>query len=170
MYLVSPDVLDNLLLDCIDKIPFHNYDYKVLAKVMYNIGCRACETYSMSRWVMVTNDVFTLSPCKFSDTRVFSVSELPVEYVSYLLGLEANINNVTYRKLEYCLNSVIGHFGIYVKGKDSVCHLFRHNYVKKLIAQGLNEVQIKSKLGERTLRSTRQYMYSEIFSRHVISF
>jgi hypothetical protein len=49
---------------------------------------------------------------------------------------------------------------IFVGKKQCTNHLFRHNYVKKLIAKGMTDEQIRIHMGERQMKSALAYINS----------
>jgi integrase len=166
MQLVSPVQLSSLCGFVIENMPVHLTEYKYMCQLMLDTGCRASESIELSRWSLFNQNTIKLQPQKRNDIRIFDASTLdPVNFfkISNQIEYAAYIN---YRRLEYAISGLIGQFGIVIKNKSSVCHLFRHNYVQRLLLQDKSDIEIKDLLGERTMKSTNDYILSEIYSKH----
>ena len=149
-----------------DKMPvYYNAQY-IACLIMYQTGCRAKESIDPSKWEVFGTDTIILHPQKGNDSRLFLRTDLPAQLLQIIDNNPTYFDPITYRKLEYAINQLIYHCGIHIDGKDTVCHLFRHNYVKKLLDTGHTAEQIKTKLGERTMKATESYINSQVIARN----
>lgn len=132
-----------------------------LFEVMYMCGVRAGESINRNLWTFQNNDVVILTPQKWNDKRIFLTSEIPSNFLNYLQNdalLEFTHN---YSRLNYLFNNLCVYPDIYIGRKKSTCHLFRHNYVKKLLEQNKTPEEIRATMGERQLKSAMAYINSK---------
>ena len=149
-------------------MPAYYTAQRICTQVMYQTGCRAKESFKLELWERFSTDTIILHPQKGNDARFFLANDVPAQFVFLIDNNQAYFEGFTYRKLEYAINLLIKNFGIHIDSKDSVCHLFRHNYVKKLIDAGQDASQIKTALGERTMKATESYLNSQVTARQWI--
>lgn len=166
MFVLTDSQIDNLCLKVINEMPFHLQEYKKICEVLYATGCRASEAYELNLWEIVTPEVLILRPKKFNDRRIILTGTTPPFFYDMLLNNISFGTYITYRKLQYNINQIASQYGIEVLDKDSVAHVFRHNYVRKLLNEGKTEVEIKEILGERTLQATRNYTLGVVKARY----
>lgn len=128
---------------------------------MYHLGCRASESIDRSLWSVNPDNSYTLQPLKNNDVRQFNSFEVPFEFQLYIEGINEPGYNVNYERLRYLFKMFSIYPRIWVGKKESTCHLFRHNYVKKLMSQGLSNEEIRVKLGEKNMKSALSYIESQ---------
>lgn len=140
-----------------------NFDAVVYPQflAMYWLGIRAQESIKREMWQFQGSDVLVLSPQKYNDKRVFAVQDVPEEFLFYLKNADLFKYNVNYSRLNYTFSQLINYSAIFVGKKASTLHLFRHNFVKKLLEIGKTPEEIKIILGERQMKSTLAYVDSK---------
>lgn len=127
---------------------------------MYFTGCRASESIDADRWTVQPDSSYVLETLKNNNPRYFTNFDLPFEFQLYLEQSEFVAYRINYERLRYLFKMFSNYPRIWVGKKESTCHLFRHNYVKKLIDQGFNNEEIRIKLGERNMKSALSYINS----------
>lgn len=127
---------------------------------MYFTGCRASESIDVSRWTIQADNSYILDTLKNNDPRYFSNFDLPFEFQLYIEQSAFVSYSINYERLRYLFKMFSLYPRIWIGRKESTCHLFRHNYVKKLMSQGLTNEEIRVKLGERNLKSALSYINS----------
>lgn len=136
---------------------------KTAALVMYHTGCRAVESITLSRWERLSPKSYILTPQKGNNSRVISNTFIP-DIFDNAIRDEINIfNGLNYDKLRYHINEAFINRQYKIGGKDSVCHVFRHNYAKRLHAQGYSDEDIQHDMGEVNIESAQGYIYSEVY-------
>lgn len=128
---------------------------------MYFLGCRASESIDRSLWSVNSDNSYTLRPLKNNDHRQFDSFEVPFEFQLYIEGINEPGYNVNYERLRYLFKMFSIYPRIWIGRKESTCHLFRHNYVKKLMSQGFSNEDIRVKLGEKNMKSALSYIESQ---------
>lgn len=134
-----------------------------LFEVMYQNGVRANEAINRALWAFQSGDVVVLTPQKYNDKRIFNLNDLPVNFINYLQNPHLVTFSPNYSRLNYLFNNLSIYPSIYIGRKKSTNHLFRHNYVKKLMASGMESEQIRVHMGERQMKSAMAYIDS-VFS------
>lgn len=128
---------------------------------MYYLGCRASESIDRSLWSVNPDNSYTLQPLKNNDVRHFDSFEVPFEFQLFIEGINVPDYNVNYERLRYLFKMFSIYPRIWVGKKESTCHLFRHNYVKKLLSQSFTNEEIRVKLGEKNMKSALAYIDSQ---------
>ncbi len=159
-YYLSNDELDSNLKYILGEVrKIEPAAYPCFA-AMYFTGCRASESIDVSRWTILTDSSYILNTLKNNDPRYFSNFDLPFEFQLYLEQSVFVPYSINYERLRYLFKMFSNYPRIWIGKKESTCHLFRHNYVKKLIHQGLTNEEIRVKLGERNMKSALSYINS----------
>lgn len=158
--------LDKVCKSVIERLPqWYNYlsDY---FNLLYNTGVRANEPLDRNIWEQISEDTVKLQPFKNNNTRLIPTSSLPLSFLQIINNPLVGNYTINYSKANYIVYNIIGHYGIIIKNKESLLHLFRHNFVKKLVESGKSNEQIKSELGERTMKAALDYIDSKIYSKY----
>lgn len=159
--------LDNICNEAILKVPAHLKELRFYYKLMYLTGCRAEESVNFNMWSFVSENIVMLKPLKNNNNRIFDVTELPQEFTSFVNGEYATTLGFNYRKLQYYIDSSIGYYGLTVGNKKIKCHVFRHNFAKRLFDSGLAEEAIQMLMGHTSMESTQGYIYSIIEAKYL---
>lgn len=161
----EPDLLDNYQLDSnlksiVDRVKEIEPSVYPCFSVMYFTGCRASESFDKSLWLRNQDNSYILHPLKNNNVRYFSSFEIPFEFQLFLESSNALPSFINYEKLRYLFKSFSLYPRIWIGNKESTLHLYRHNYVKKLIDQGFTNEEIQIKLGEKSMKSALSYIES----------
>lgn len=135
----------------------------IAAHLQYLTGARANDVLSFERWTLLANGNIQLAPQKGNLNRVFTPSEIDSKFYYYISNGINIFDGLFYRKYCYYVERCL-YANAFTIGRKSVnTHLFRHLYAKRLQSQGLTDVVIKEKMGERKLQSAQGYIYSSIY-------
>lgn len=134
-------------------------------EVMFLLGCRASESFNKSLWRKTSEFIYELSPLKGNNRRFFHTQDVPDSFKFYLENDRAVSYSLNYNKLSYLFKQLSLYRSIYVGEKQSTLHLFRHNYVKILLANHFTNEEIQHRLGEKNLKSAMAYISSEFSSK-----
>lgn len=136
---------------------------RLAAEIMYLTGCRAVESITPDMWERLSFKSYILHPQKGNNDRVITNTAIPDLFDGILQSGSNFFNNINYDKLKYHMNLALINRQYRVGNKDTVCHIFRHNYAKQLALQGYTDEDIQHDLGEVNLESAQGYINSEIF-------
>lgn len=131
--------------------------------LLKDTGCRIQEATDPIRWRRLGSD-YALKPLKGNDIRTFSTAELSQNTIVYLNNFPNYPQEIPMRKYQQQFDYFKGNVTILRGQKEISTHLFRHNYARQLRVNGLTDVQVQNKLGERTLSSALEYLDTKIFS------
>lgn len=134
-------------------------------EAMFHLGCRASESINRSLWKKTSEFMYELSPLKKNNRRYFHTQDVPDSFKFYLENDRKVDYSLNYNKLSYLFKQLSLYRSIYVGEKQSTLHLFRHNYVKILLANHFTNEEIQYRLGERNLKSAMSYINSEFSSK-----
>lgn len=135
-----------------------------ILELLYITGCRGQEAIKTNFWEVSANQYIILHPQKNNNMRLFDRNIFSESTINYL-QITPHFDNLTsYKRLNYFINQNISHLGISLFNKKIVTHLFRHNYVRKLIQQGLQPIEIQQLMGHLEVGTTERYFNSPIES------
>lgn len=134
-------------------LAFHTFDMLLRFGLRFNEIC-------YENWQIVDYQVY-LHTRKNNNTRIFSIDEIP-EYFIQAIDYQRHNYFFAYstayrffeRNIEYYFNSDKEH--------NLSLHIFRHNYCKELLKQGLSDEIVALKLGEKSVNSMYYYKNSII--------
>ena len=136
------------------------YNYNL---ILYNTGLRARELHTMNRWAVNPDKTFTCTTSKGSNPRIFTCDDLTAYFINaiqnYLNAWEYNsydTMNLYFNRNSSC--GSIKHLNKYLS-----LSLYRHHFCKKLHYEGYSDEYIQAKLGEKDLRNSNNYIYSELY-------
>lgn len=131
--------------------------------VLYASGCRREELLDRSRWSLLANNVISLLPMKGNNIRYFQVLDLPSTFVFYVANGGSYFSFLSSYKLVYYFKRFSPYPPLKVKGKVSVLHLFRHNYVRQKVVAGLSDSEIVTLMGWQNESVLQHYKESIVY-------
>lgn len=134
-----------------------------LFQLMLNTGVRTVEAVNSGLWQLIDPTTVKLTTAKFGDTRLIQTSDIPPLYLSYITASQP-VNRI------YSTDNLRKHFNQFTsfptlmcEHKQISCHLYRHNFIKQLYAQGYSIEEIAIILGHVNPTSTAGYVNSVIY-------
>ncbi len=164
MLLTSSDI-DN----CCQSVVAHSKSYDMYSYIifdsLYKTGLRINELLDYSRISIIDTNSVLVQTQKFSNPRVISITDFNPVYISHLASgsLDAFIRSYSYYSEKMFLYNSLFH-KLYINSKRISTHLYRHNFVKKLFANGFSISEISNTIGERDDKNTFGYVHSQISS------
>lgn len=161
--IIDYNELDSLLANMVAKAQTEGTEAQAsVFSTLYNHGFRVREVLYSYQWDDLGNGQIKCKTSKGSLDRIIPVSEL--DY--FLLdGIYKKQNNYvlpsysTYLRYFGSNKAVLQYF---VNGARIGTHIFRHNYIKRLNAEGLNIEQIKNATGLLSNEVANGYLNSVI--------
>lgn len=166
----TADAIDRDLKRIVGASYFRYPYFHAFFETMYLLGCRATEVTDISLWEIADGGSIVLTPLKGNDKRVFSKEYVSEVFYDYIVAQAFPIQGVTYSRLQQEFKRLSLYNYIYVGNKKASLHLFRHNFVKKLVTQGHSEEEIKNILGERNIKSVKSYTESVYTNRPFVDY
>jgi len=162
MKYLSPVELDTMLKGICSGVSNSFYPYSVMFDTMYQTGARYHEVQDVTRWQMLHSNLYQLTTAKGGEIRQFQANEIPLQYRQYITWNVKECTSHGYRTIVRTFYAFSKYRILYVGDKPCSLHLFRHNYVKRLLAIGLTPYQIQQKLGHVDMKNTMKYVDSTI--------
>jgi len=163
MYEVSLEFLNLTLIEFNAQIGTFYPRISPSFKICFVVGTRLIESIQPTRWQNLGSE-FKLTTAKGSDYRIINYTELQPESIYYLLNGEDAYQERPQTLYENTMKRFYQGREFYIGEKRSFTHIFRHRIAKNMKAEGYNDGQIQQYLGEKTLVSAKQYIYSEIYT------
>lgn len=154
--------IDNECLLLIDKLNNYHQPLRDAFQIMYLHGLRTIEICNKSLWSVNPDTSLTLSTAKFGDERIFLESDLPSFYYSFITSADSSRYYYSVESMQRVFNKFTSYPTLYIKSKQVGCHLFRHNFCKKLYDNGYSVEAISERLGHQELTSTMGYILSQV--------
>jgi len=134
-----------------------------ISEMLYKTGLIFSEVMEFDRWEFNTDGTLTVKTAKFSNPRIFEVSELGENFVIALVNEEQFFRGTSPTTVRYYIKRFLNYSNLKVKNKNVSTHLFRHNKAKSLKQEGKSDVQIQAYLGEKEITSAMTYIYSTVY-------
>ena len=163
----TPDAIDRDLKRIVGRSYFEDPIIYPLFETLYNTGCRAGEVLDLSRWKIAEGGAVVLSPQKGNDKRIMNQEVIGDQFLAMIKGEAPFPTAINYDRLRYQFKALSLYHHMYVGDKKASLHLFRHNFVKKLLASGHDEEEIQEILGERNIKSVKSYTESKFTNRAI---
>lgn len=161
---LTPQQLDTALIPLLDKRPNYTsliFDYYF---ALYNTGCRPTELHQTDKWNRVDAQTFKLKPSKNNNDRFIKEEFLPESFKQAIDSGTGSPWGYLYWKQLYYFELWFFYQPCSVGKKSIDLYLFRHNYVKKLFAQGKTIAQITELMGWLNPLMAENYIYSQIYT------
>lgn len=152
--------IENNLLSILQQVERTEPFVYPLFECLYHLGVRAQEATNPRLWSWANPDTVILQPQKWNDKRIFQKSEVPEKFQLFLRNYPNFPYYPNYSRLNYLYSLFSIYPNIYIGQKKSTLHLFRHAFVKRLLASGKQPHEIKSLLAERNQKSADAYINS----------
>ena len=141
--------------------------YFSFAMLQFTTGCRAAEAVFCSKHFYYVRDILCMQPAKRNAERVFSVDEqFSIEKFLFRANC-AQFNGCSLSTYRSIIRSAMQRAGIQLRSAAGnlygATHIFRHAFVKRLMAQGLDLPSIKHRIGEKTDKAMNTYISSTIY-------
>jgi integrase len=163
MYSVSLEFLNQTLIQFNSDIGTLYPRLSPSFKICFDVGTRLIESIQPSRWELKKN-YFILTTAKGSEKREIKLKELQEESIYFLLNSPDAYQERPQTIYEYTMRRFYKGREFYIGEKRSYTHIFRHRIAKNMKAEGKNDKTIQKYLGEKTIISAQQYIYSEIYT------
>ena len=161
--LIKSDVLDQKLLNFLEKIKIQDPRTFPIFETLYNHGLRVGEAIDPKRWNEEERGVFTVTTEKKSEKRKIKKDQLNQDFKK-LLEINKNQNKIiNYTQIKKRFETYFeGHF-FTENNRRLITHLFRHNFCKKNHKKGLKIKEISEIIGEKNEQNTIGYIESRIY-------
>ena len=156
---------ENLQLDLqvfLSHVATLSQSYYVAFNVMYHYGCRFSELRQINRFSNIDSYLFSIMPEKNNNIRTLSKNNLDSIFANFIATQNDYFKMLNLATGSYYFRKFYAKKIVYHETKVLTTHLFRHNYAKSLKLQGLSDLRIQIELGEKDIRNSNNYIYSQL--------
>lgn len=130
---------------------------------MYHYGCRIGEVFNYRISLDSSGNNISIDAQKNNNQRILPAKDSDTFYQLEKLQLSQNNTWLNKKNLERVIKKVHPIRDLKIGNKNVGAHLFRHNYVKKLVADGLQFTTIDQIMGYTTQSVSDTYAVSKIY-------
>ena len=163
MTILTTSAINSICTD-ISKEIFDKYPYyRPHIYFLYNYGCRIGEVFNYRISLDSSGNNISIDAQKNNNQRILPPKDSETFYQLEKLQLSQNQSWLNKKNLERVIKKVHPVSDLKIGKKNVGAHLFRHNYVKKLVAVGLQFSTIDQVMGYTTQSVSDTYAVSKIF-------
>lgn len=154
--------IENICFEIYEEI-YNKYPYyRPHLYFLYYYGVRINEVFNYRISIASTGSQISILPQKNNTERILPVIDEKTFYWVEQLQLSQENQWLNKKNLERIIKKIMPIRNLRVGNKNVGCHLFRHNYIKKLVANGFQFMTIDSMLGYTTQSVADTYAISVI--------
>ena len=153
------DICWRIFQDIKSKYPY----YYPHVYFMYHYGCRIGEVFNYRISLDSSGNNILIFAQKNNNERILPPIDDSTFALLEKLNLSQNLSWLNKKNLERVIKKVNPVSALQIGNKNVGAHLFRHNYVKKLVADGLQFSTIDQIMGYTTQSVSDTYVISRIY-------
>lgn len=163
MNLMSNYELQYSLTNARDNVPNYYPFLTTILQVLYSTGCRPHELLDINLWYRLDGAYFVLKALKGNNIRSILVSDLPVDFISYVDANYFPWSLSNYRQFTYQFLNIYIYPTAIIDSKKCALYLYRHAFIKRLSDAGLSVEQIRQITGHKSDAVVEGYINSMIY-------
>lgn len=160
---LTPTEIDNICRDLVEKISRKYPYYKAYINFVYAYGCRIGELFNYAISFNASTNKVEITPQKKNNTRILTPINFEVQKWIEEINLTQDKTYLNKRNLQRIIEKEILLNNLKCGNKKIGCHIFRHNYIKKLVAEGRQISTIDTLMGYTTQTVADTYAISQIY-------
>lgn len=129
---------------------------------LYKLGMRAVECTELTRYHIITESTIEFQPSKHNATRIIDVADVDPFIYNLILEGETIYRPFSYATMTYTFVMFYEYKSVFSGKKKVSTHLFRYNYIRKLMDSGYSKSEIGLRIGEQDLSNLETYMYQDL--------
>lgn len=162
VYLTDKEI-DNVCKELVEKISAKYPSYKAYINFLYTYGCRINELFDFRINYNVDTNTIEIIPQKKNNTRYLrNVSLQAIQWVEEI-NLTQSLFHLNKRNLQRIIEKEMPIRNLKCGNKNIGGHLFRHNYIKKLVNDGAQYGNIDLLMGYTNQSVVDTYAISQIY-------
>ena len=163
MTLLTNYELEYSLINAKDNVPNYYPFLSTFLQVLYITGCRPHELLDINLWSRLDGKYFVLEALKGNNIRTILISDLPVDFISYVDAVYFPWSLSNYRQFTYQFFKIYMYPTAIIDRKKCALYLYRHAFIKRLSDAGLSVEQIRQITGHKSDAVVEGYINSIIF-------
>ena len=163
MKVISSQEIDSICSGMLQNVSrLYPYYYPHLY-FMYHYGCRIGEVFDYRISLDSSSTLIAIDAQKNNNVRLLPAVNDDTFLLLEKLQLSQDLGWLNKKNLERIIKKINPVRDLKIGNKNVGAHLFRHNYVKKLVSQGLQYMSIDSMMGYTTQSVSDTYAVSKIY-------
>lgn len=164
MEIITNSELDILCQDVVTNAVAYDIPLHPILQLLYNTGLRIEEAIQAERWSAIDADGYNVVLAKSSGVRYIHRYLVPEKCQDIYDDPLVNFFQFRIRQVRYYIKYYTPATNISKGMKDSVCHLFRYNYCRKLYDEGYTIEEISEIIKHSTPALTSHYVFDPIIN------
>lgn len=161
--IISAADLNAFLAEVVAKCYAYDAIDGLCIELLYMTGCRFQDTTYFHQWQYLPGpETITYIAQKTNTPRVFPAARLSPTFLSLLQAGAPLFDETSYKHVLATYGRAASGKALYSQQKGLHLHVFRHNYARRLLAQGLTPNQIKLDMGIHYTSTINGYLYLPI--------
>lgn len=160
---LSDNEIDACCLRIIEEISTNYPHYLSHVIFLYNYGCRINELFTDRITLDGINQKVIIRPQKGNNERILNYYNGDTARTTGDILLRSDVFWYNKRNLQRVINKVNPYRAIFAGNKNINAHIFRHNYIRKKVGEGLQLESINQLLGYTTQSVVDTYLAQSIY-------
>lgn len=131
-------------------------------ELLFETGIRVNEAKELNRWSKINNNKYRLQPQKENTYRYFTANQIPKILQSSIEDQTNYFAKMSLDHYRYVMLNYLKGWNWRIGKKGVSTHLFRHNYVKQKIRNGVSVIDLKVEMGLLSSSTVSMYLNSII--------
>lgn len=155
--------IDACCLRIIDEVRNNYPHYLSHVIFLYQYGCRINELFTNRISLDGINQKVMIKPQKGNKERVLNYYNSTSPAITGDILLRSDVFSYNKRNLQRVIHKVNPYRAIFAGNKNINAHIFRHNYIRKKLGEGLQIESINNLLGYTTQSVVDSYLAQKIY-------
>ena len=155
--------IDACCLRIIEEIAINYPHYLSHVQFLYQYGCRINELFTDRITLDGINQQVIIRPQKGNNERILNYYNGTSPTITGDILLRSDVFWYNKRNLQRVINKVNPYRAIFAGNKNINAHIFRHNYIRKKLGEGLPIEAINQLLGYTTQSVVDSYLSQKIY-------
>ena len=155
--------IDTVCLEIFERVKKEYPYYTSHLYFLYNYGVRIGELFNYRISIDESGNNISIDAQKNNNTRILPPKDGLTFYYLEKLQASQSLQWINKKNLERIISKLMPIRNLKVGNKNVGAHLFRHNYIKKLIGEGKQYLTIDSIMGYTTQSVSDTYAISKIY-------
>ena len=160
---LTDNEIDDVCLRLIENIKNKHPQYYNYVRFLYDYGCRVGELFDFRISFDAVHYKVLIQPQKKNNLRELQPANIHASEIIEHINITQNLFHLNKRNLQRIIEKEIHIHNLRCGNKKIGAHIFRHNWIKKKVAQGYQITSIDQMLGYTWQTVASTYSISRIY-------
>lgn len=142
-------------------------EYTAIANLQYWAGCRVTELFQPNRWKIERGAYLRVTPQKGNAERLIALEEIHIANQAQFQIIQQDMARLSQSMYVRGIKTATLQAGLWRQYENGFAqpstHMFRHNRIKQMAAQGNETQTIATWIGEKNVENLNYYLNSAYF-------